>query len=82
MINYLVKLIITYNLKVKFDFMKKILLLIVLIASLSACKKNKCYIISDCVGNDLQNMCGSEDDVRSFCANNSPAGCTWTYRAQ
>ncbi|MBK9486176.1 MAG: hypothetical protein IPO01_13535 [Chitinophagaceae bacterium] len=64
--------------------MKKILFVFALLTlvSTTSCNKNKCWVISDCLGNDLENYCGSEDDIQSYCASHSTAGCNWTYRKQ
>ena len=62
--------------------MKKLLFVFAIIALLSSCKKNKCYILSDCLGNDTGSYCGTKKEVQDYCAAHSPAGCTWTYRLQ
>jgi hypothetical protein len=63
--------------------MKKIVLafLVVLLVS-SSCKKDGCWIIMDCMGNDLMSRCGSESEIQSYCAANSTPGCTWNYRRE
>jgi hypothetical protein len=64
--------------------MKKIFFVFAVIAlvTTTSCNKNKCWIISDCIGNDTGNRCGSENDIQTFCASQSTPGCTWTYRKQ
>jgi len=64
--------------------MKKIVLVFAVAIALlsSSCEKNKCWIIVDCIGNDLQSRCGTESDIQSYCASQSPPGCTWTYREE
>lgn len=64
--------------------MKRIIFLFALVTlvSTTSCDKNKCWIISDCIGNDLEKHCGSESDIQTYCASNSPAGCAWTYRSE
>ncbi len=62
--------------------MKKIFFLFALatLISTTSCDKNKCWIISDCIGNDLEKRCGSESDIQTYCASQSSPGCAWTYR--
>ena len=62
--------------------MKKLIIVIGVIAFFSSCHKNKCYTISDCMGNDIQNYCGSKSEVEAYCASNSTPGCNWTYRPE
>jgi len=60
--------------------MKKIVLLFFLAIILVSCSKNKCWILSDCIGNDIQSYCGSERDVKAQCASIGTPTCPCSYR--
>jgi Prokaryotic membrane lipoprotein lipid attachment site len=62
--------------------MKKIFFVFVLAALLSSCAKDKCWIYTDCAGNDIGTSCGSENDAKDYCAANGTASCPVTYRKQ
>jgi hypothetical protein len=53
------------------------------VALLSSCSKDrKCWIVSDCLGNDTGSYCGSENEVKKFCDENETPGCEWSYRPE
>ena len=72
----------TVLLPFKNSMMKKILFVFAIAALLLSCKKDKCWIYTDCAGNDIGTGCGSENDAKDFCAANGTPSCPVTYRKQ
>ncbi len=62
--------------------MRKVISIIFITTLLSSCTKEKNWVISDCLGNDISSYRGSEDDVKSYCQTNSTPSCAWSYRRQ
>jgi hypothetical protein len=64
----------------KNDNMKKYIFILFTTALLSSCIKEKCWQVKDCMGNDVNKYCGSENEVQDYCQANSTPTCTWTYK--
>lgn len=62
--------------------MKRIIFIFVVTLLFSSCQKNKCRIIVDCMGNDLQTYCGTEKEIKDYCSSHNTPTCAWSYRSQ
>ena len=49
--------------------------------SSSSCTNKKCWIFSDCLGNDVTSLCQmTESEAADYAQSHGSAGCTWSYR--
>lgn len=62
--------------------MKKYMLILFISTLLFSCNKEKCWVLNDCIGNDIGKYCGSESDVQAYCQANALPGCAWGYRSE
>ena len=62
--------------------MKKFIFIMFAVVLLSSCKKEKEWIVIDCLGNAISSYRGSENEVKELCRQNSTPTCTWSYRQQ
>jgi len=63
--------------------MKKYIFILFTTALLSSCvKERRCWIMNDCLGNDVGSFCGSESEVQDECQSHSTPGCPWGYRRE
>ncbi len=60
--------------------MKKYLFIIITAALLSSCSKDKCWTLSDCLGNDIGSYCGTEKQVKKQCESIATPSCACSYR--
>lgn len=62
--------------------MKKCIIAIFVATLLTSCSKNKCWVLVDCLGNDVGGYCGTERQVQEKAQSYSTPTCTWGYRAE
>jgi hypothetical protein len=63
--------------------MKKYIFILFATALLSSCGKDKkCWVLVDCLGNDVMGYCGTENEVQAQAQANSSPTCSWSYRRE
>ncbi|MBK8520067.1 MAG: hypothetical protein IPL54_04025 [Chitinophagaceae bacterium] len=53
---------------------------VITLVSATSCDKHTCWVIRDCMGNDIGKRCCSDSDIQTYCASQSSPGCAWTYK--
>ncbi|HUR66223.1 MAG TPA: hypothetical protein VMZ03_07710 [Chitinophagaceae bacterium] len=62
--------------------MKRYIFILLTAPFLSSCSKDKCWVMMDCMGNDIGSYCGTESQVQYQCQRIATPTCPCSYRRE